>query len=400
MILQSVISEVLDSQNEFWRKKESGIEREILRSFKVRDNFVNVITGIRRCGKSTLLLQLMHMKYKSALFLSFEDPRLSGFDSNDFKKLDAELISRKAKTLFFDEIQELENWETYIRQKLDENYQVVVTGSNASLLSKELGTKLTGRHISTELFPFSYNEFLTITQKKNSLSAIEKYMQEGGFPEYLKTADPIILQQLLDDILLRDITVRYGIRDSKTLRQLAVYLISNIGKPVSATNLAKAFHIKSVTTILEYFSHLENAYILQFVPKFSYSLQTQIRNPKKVYAIDLGLFTHNSIVFTEEAGRKLENAVYLHYRRQGRKLFYYNEKKECDFIVFDQGKVKEVVQVCYKLNSDNLQRETDGIIDALNFFKMKKGIIVTLNQTDILLKDGKEIRVIPMNALT
>src|SRR5690606_13879746 len=163
------------------------------------------------------------------------------------------------------------------------------------------------------------------------------YLKDGGFPDFLKLRDPVVLRQLLDDILLRDIAVRYGIRDTASLRRLAVYLISNIGKPVSATKLKSLFGIKATSTLLEYFSYLEDAYLVQFLPKFSYSLQAQIRNPKKVYTIDLGLFTQNSITFTEEEGRRLENLVFLHYRAQGKELFYFSEKKECDFIVLEKG---------------------------------------------------------------
>lgn len=399
MITLQQIEEVIVSQNEHWRKKAVGVQRDSLSGIKVHENFAQIITGIRRCGKSTLLLQLMSKKHQTALFLNFEDPRLAGFEQDDFRRLDEAIKNTKSRYLLFDEIQMLSNWELYVRQKLDENYLVVVTGSNATLLSRELGTKLTGRHLSAELFPFSYKEYLQLKKKKDSLQTLKSYLTEGGFPEFLKTGEPAVLHQLLDDILLRDIAVRYGVRDTNSLRQLAVYLISNIGKPVSATNLSKLFNIKAVSTVLEYFSHLEDAYLLQFVPKFSYSLQTQIRNPKKVYAIDLGLFTHNSITFSEEQGRRLENCVYLHFRRQGKELFYYNEKKECDFIVLDKGKVERAVQVCYEINADNLQREIDGLMDALLFFNLKKGYIITLNQTDVYRKEGKEIKLMPINEL-
>jgi predicted AAA+ superfamily ATPase len=399
LIAQNQIAEVLIAQNIAWKAKDSGVSREILPSLKLLPNFALIITGIRRCGKSTLLLQLMKERTSDALFLNFEDPRLAGFEVDDFRRLDAVIQQQQAKVLFFDEIQMLPGWEFYVRQKLDEGFQIVVTGSNATLLSKELGTKLTGRHLSVELFPFSYAEFLALQNLTDSPKASERYLKDGGFPDFLKTSEAAILQQLLDDILLRDIAVRYGLRDVASLRQLAVYLISNIGKPVSATKLSKLFGISAVSTILEYFSHLEDAYLLQFVPKFSYSLQTQIRNPKKVYAIDLGLFTCNSIVFSEESGRRLENCVYLHYRRQGMEIFYYNEKKECDFIVMERGRIHAVVQVCFDLNADKLQREMDGLMDAMHFFNVSEGLIVTMHQTDLYNVKGKQVKVIPLNTL-
>lgn len=399
MITQNLIAEVIDSQNEVWKKKDNSIERNKLNNIKLHDGFASVITGIRRCGKSTLLRQILPNVSGNTLFLNFEDPRLSGFEIDDFRRLDNELKIRKIKNIFFDEIQMLNGWELYVRQKLDEGFKVAVTGSNATLLSKELGTKLTGRHIQHELFPFSYDEFLRFTKRKDSLNTTETYLREGGFPDYLKLREPAILHQLLDDILLRDIAVRYGIRDTVSLRRLAVYLISNIGKPVSATKLKELFNIKATSTILEYFSYLQDTYIVEFIPKFSYSVQVQIRNPKKVYAIDLGLFTHNSIVFTEEKGRRLENLVFLHYRRLGKELFYFNEKKECDFIVSEKGKTMEAIQVCHEVNEDNIKREIDGLKEALDFFGLKTGTIVTLNQSDVYKVENKEITLLPIRQL-
>ncbi len=399
MLTLEVIKEVVEAQNELWVLKQEGVLREKLKETQLQEGFVNIITGIRRCGKSTLMRQLLTLVKGKSLFLNFEDPRLSGFDISDFRRLDILIKETKVKNLFFDEIQICNGWELYARQKLDEGYQVTVTGSNAHLLSKELGTKLTGRHLSTTLYPFSYKEYLSLIKKKDSQKTIESYIKDGGFPEFLKFQNPNVLRQLLDDILLRDIAVRYAVRDVTALRQLAVYLITNIGKPVSATNLKTSFGIKATSTLLEYFSFLENAYLVQFIPKFSYSLQKQIRNPKKVYVIDLGLFEHASLAFSEEKGRRLENLVFLQYLRQGKELAYFNEKKECDFIVSEHGKVTEAVQVCHELTPDNLDREIEGLVAALEFLNLKKGKIITLNQTDEYEHNGKTIEVIPIRTL-
>jgi uncharacterized protein len=397
MILQSQIADVADAQAENFLNRNVGWKRELLPKVQVIKNFALIITGIRRCGKSTLLFQLLKEKFDNAFYLHFEDPRLAGFENDDFYRLNSEIVKRKPQVLFFDEIQILENWELFIRQKLDEGYKVVITGSNATLLSKELGTKLTGRHLSIELFPFSYSEFLGLRKLKDSEKSVAEYLRKGGFPEYLKTENGFILNQLLEDILYRDIAVRYAVRDVKSLKQLAVYLLSNIAKPVSASNLTKLFAIKSVSALLDYFAFLENAYIVQFLPMFSYSLKKQIRNPKKVYSIDLGLFTENSIVFTDENGRRIENAVYLHLRKTSKELYYFYEKKECDFVVFEKGKPKELIQVCYDLTAANLERETGGLYAAMDYFKMLKGKIVTLNQKDTFTKEGKKIEVVTLN---
>jgi predicted AAA+ superfamily ATPase len=395
MLLQDQLSGIIDSQKEILAKKDTGLERTILKRIQIIDSFATIITGIRRCGKSTLLLQLMKRQNENALYLNFEDSRLAAFENQDFSRLSWEITQRKAKFLLFDEIQLIENWELYVRQKLEEGYHIAITGSNASLLSKELGTKLTGRHLSFELFPFSYNEFTHFLNLEQSESSIENYIHVGGFPEYVKHGIGSILNSLLDDILTRDIAVRFGVRDVSALRQLAVYLISNIGKPVSAKSLVNVFNVKAASTILEHFQYLEHAYLLAFLPMFSYSLKTQIRNPKKVYTIDMGLFTENSIVFSEENGRRLENLIYIHLRTKYNELYYFKEKGECDFIAIHKGSAQEIIQVCYRLTDANKTREYNGIVEALNYFKKLNGFIITWNQKDKLQIENKTIHLVP-----
>ena len=395
MLLQSQIARVIDSQQITFLRKDQGLERELLKKLTFIDNFVLIITGLRRCGKSTLLLQLLNQKFSEAIYLNFEDPRLAGFETSDFNRLSEEISKRQIKTIFFDEIQIIENWELFIRQKLDEEYRIIITGSNSTLLSKELGTKLTGRQISFELFPFSYPEYIKFKGLEYSEETISLYLKDGGIPEYVKTGIGSILNNLLEDILTRDIAVRYGIRDISSLKQIAVYLISNIGKPISAKSLLGMFDIKANSTVLEYFSYLENAYLLQFLPMFSYSLKTQIRNPRKVYAIDMGMFTENSIVFTEESGRRLENLVFLFLRQNYKQLYYFKDKCECDFVAMHQGQVKELVQVCYNINDTNFDREYNGLSYAMDFFNQTEGIIVSFNQRDLFEKNGKRVRIIP-----
>jgi len=396
MLLQEQISGVIDSQKEILTKKDTGLERSVLEQIQFIDSFATIITGIRHCGKSTLSHQIMNRQNENTLYLSFEDSRLAAFENQDFSRLSHEIEKREAKLLLFDEIQWLENWELYIRQKLDEGFHIAITGSNASLLSQELGTKLTGRHLSFELFPFSFNEFVQFLHLDQTEPSMGKYIQVGGFPEYVKHRIGTILNSLLDDILTRDITVRYGVRDVSTLRQLAVFLISNIGKPVSAKSLVNMFSVKAASTILDYFHYLENAYLLQFLPMFSYSLKTQLRNPRKVYVIDTGLFTENSIVFTEENGRRLENLVFIHLRGKYRQIYYFKNNGECDFIAFEKGHAKEILQVCYDLNDMNIDRECSGLVEALDFFKHDEGKIITWNQRDILQIQNKKISLVPV----
>lgn len=395
LVIKSDILRVVEIQRETLRNRQAGLGRTALDGLPQLHSHALIISGVRRCGKSTLQFQMLRKKYKKAFYLNFEDPRLYEFEKTDLLRLDEIILESKSKVLFFDEIQIVDEWERYIRQKLDEGFKVVVTGSNASLLSGELGTKLTGRHISKELFPFSFLEFCEYKKKKPSETAVVNYMKIGGFPEYVKRGDDDILKYLLDDILVRDIAVRYGVRDVRSLKRLALYLVSNVGNLVTANKLKTQFDITATSTLTAYLSHLEYAYLMFFVPKFSYSIKKQIGNPRKVYSIDTGLVNVNTISFSEDKGRKFENLIFLHLRRKYADIFYFFEKGECDFVVFEKEAIHEVVQACYDLTRDNLKRELNGLYEALDFFDLKEGTIVTLNQTDRFEENGKVANVVP-----
>jgi uncharacterized protein len=395
MIRQEEIAVVIDAQRETFLMQDSGFIRDALVEIPIADSFVTIITGIRRCGKSTLLLQLLRRDYQDAIYLNFDDIRLSNFETGDFTRLHREIEKRATRVLFFDEIQIIEGWEKYINQLLREGYKVFITGSNASMLSVELGTHLTGRHLSMELFPFSYSEFIRFKELENGESAVTDYLKAGGIPEYIKSGIPAILNTLADDILLRDIAVRHSIRDIASLRQLTAYLITNVGNLVSANKLVSMFDIKSPATFLEYFSFLKDAYLLEFIHIFSPSLKVQARNPKKVYVMDMGLYTENSVSTSDNMGRRLENLIFLHLRRKYKHVFYYKDRGECDFVAMEKNAVKEAVQVCLTVNDENFDREYNGLLEAMQNLGLKEGSIITLNQSDIFEKDGMTVKMIP-----
>ena len=396
MILESVIEHVVEQQKLRLTTRDAGLKRELKPATRSLSSHALIISGVRRCGKSTLLMQMMNeLDHTNLLYLNFESPQLYEFNLLDFARLDHIIARKGAKILFFDELQWVEGWEMFVRQKLDEGLQVVITGSNASLLSKELGTRLTGRHITQELFPFSYTEFLQFLQLTAGAESLAKYMQTGGFPEFVKNGDDEQLATLFNDILIRDIVTRYGIKDIKSLHRLAQYLISNIGNRISATKLKQALSIGATSTVLNWFSHLELSYLVSFLPMFSHSTKAQLINPRKVYAIDLGLVNVVSLVLTEDAGRKLENLVFLHLRKKYTELYYFDEKGECDFVAMNNGQVMELVQVCYELTADNLQRELNGLLAAMQFFGQQKATIVTFAGADHIVKEGFTIEVVP-----
>ena len=391
MIQKDFLKEIIRQQEINLHAKEEGMIRDSLCTLPDIDNYALIVSGVRRCGKSTLLHQLLKKKHTESLYINFDDPRLYDFEISDFQKLDQLITEAGNRVLMFDEIQIIKGWERYVRQKLDENFKVFVTGSNASLLSKELGTSLTGRHITSELFPFSFKEFCRFKDIEPNEHATKEYMQLGGFPEYLKNPIEEILANLLDDILIRDIAVRYGIKDIRGLKRLTVFLLSNIGNLTSANKLREPAGINSTTTILEYLSHLEQSYLVSLVPMFDYSLKKQTINPKKIYAIDMGLVTSNVNRIKGDEGHKLENMVYNTLRLRYKDIYYHRS----DFITLEKGAITQAIQVCMELNADNQSREFDGLIDALKFYKLTEGYIITLNQEDVFQIENLKIKVIP-----
>lgn len=396
MIRKESIEFIINSQRESFVEQDAGFNRVVLSEIPIAESYATIITGIRRCGKSTLLLQLLQRDYSDAIYLNFDDIRLSGFDIADFVRLDSVIKSRKIDVLFFDEIQIIEGWERYINQLLREGYKVFITGSNASMLSIELGTHLTGRHLSMELFPFSYQEYIGFKGLENSTESVAKYLKQGGVPEYLKSEVPSILTNLIDDILVRDIAVRHGLRDVNSLRQLTTYLLTNIGNLVSANKLIGMFDIKATSTFLDYFSYLKDSYIFEFMPIFNHSLKVQARNPKKVYVMDMGLYTEGALSTSENLGRRLENLVFLHLRRRYKQLFYYKSRGECDFVAMERGGIVAAIQVCAQITDENFNREYNGLVEAMCELNISEGYIVTQNQSDQFEMDGLSVKMIPM----
>lgn len=395
MVLKLILETcVIDQRNQLMRT-DLGVVRDSLQEIKLRKEFITIITGIRRSGKSTLMHQLIHQLDQDFAYFHFEDPRIFGFSVDDFPKL--EEVLGDTSYYFFDEIQNVPQWELFVRKLHDQGKVICITGSNASLLSKELGTRLTGRNITKELFPFNYNEYCTFYSYKQDSDSAAKFMNDGGIPLFLKTHEITYLHQLLRDILYRDIIARNGIRNGKLVEELTLFLISNIAKPYSLNGLKKTFNLGSANSVSDYVSWLEDSYLFFSLPRFSWSLKSVAVNQKKIYSIDTGFAQANSLSFSSDKGRLFENMIYLSLRRKFTDLYYFREKGECDFVVKEKEKVTQVVQACFELNSDNLQREMNGLKEAMDFFGLQEGTIVTLNQKDLFINDDKHIRVISAN---
>ena len=404
-ILQAVISD-----QRALKLEPSAIEREHV-SFLENDSVV-VISGIRRCGKSTLLQAIRAKNDEKDYFLNFDDDRLIQFKVEDFQLL-LELFGErygKQTTFYFDEIQNISGWERFVRRLHDYGNKVYITGSNASMLSKELGTHLTGRYQQVELYPFSFREYLKLNQiEPHSLdhfntddkallkASFNNYFKLGGFPAFLKSKQPEYLKSLYESVLYRDVMVRNGITSEQELLELMFFVTSNTSKLMSYNSLAKVIGVKNATTVKQYLGFLQDAYMLSLVSKYDSSIKKQLHNPKKVYGIDLGLMRQLSFQHSENQGRWLENLVFLELKRQAKTVYYHHNKGECDFVIKEKNSITQAIQVCWSLYEANTkQREINGLVDAMTAYKLKEGLILTEDESDQLTIDDKIINIMPV----
>lgn len=396
MLRESVIAEVAARQKANVFRRSPGLLR-VGRLKVAPEGFVSIVTGVRRCGKSTLMEQRMRAGGES-FYLNLESAALSGLDLNDARRIDRVIESAGAKTLYFDEVQQLKGWERYVRTKLDEGYEIIVTGSNASVLGKELGTKLTGRHIDCELFPFDYGEYLAFTKSSPGEKSTREYLRRGGFPAYLASDDERLLETLFEDVLIRDVAVRHGIREIDALRRLASYLIENIASRMSATRLRQPLSISTAATILKWCDYFTDAYLFDFVPVFSPSVKVRMVNPRKIYSIDTGLQHVLSATTAPDDARAFENLVYLALRRKCRNISYFDDGTgECDFVPAVGKRAGTPVQATVALTDDSEEREFRGVRAAMRALKRKDGWIVTVADEDELIFDEGTVHIVPFH---
>ena len=393
----SSICQAIDEQA-IERAKRLGMERDALPSLPVVKKFATIVTGVRRSGKSTLLDQWTHTRSAKTLSVHFDDLRLSSFSPDDFLLLYEVAKNRQSDAIVLDEVQNVDGWERFVTGCLDCGLQVMVTGSNAKLLSREFGTKLTGRHLNVELFPFSYDEFVRFTGTSPDERSLNEYLNVGGFPAYVESRQRMVLAELFNDILYRDIVVRYSLNDAAPIKSLATFLLGHVGCRISPSRLKDSIHVASAATVLEYFNYLEETYLLQRVSRFATSPKARLSAPKKVYACDTGLVSAIEQVDEANLGHKLENLVYLKLRNREDGLSYYQhdtDDTECDFVVEHRDGTFEAVQVAYELNADNEEREVRGALHAMERFGLRESVLVTNNQEDLIRRDGKLVRVVP-----
>jgi len=414
------IKEVVASQREEIEEKfektkiiEREIDRKRLKSFLKSPN-VLAILGVRRCGKSTLSLQIF--KNEKYGYINFDDERIMDFNAKDFNKVMEAFyeLYGKIEKLILDEPHNIQGWELFVN-RLRRTKKVIVTGSNSKMLSGELATHLTGRHIDFTLYPFSFREFLTyndfelgeyLTATKMGLikNLLKEYMVQGGFPErYLLGKEMLV--NIYFDIIEKDIIKRIKIKKRVAFKEMAKYLISNFSSEITFSKLKNILNIKDQHTIKNWVDGLEQAYLIKVIERYSPKLKESIIAPKKVYCIDTGIISAISFRFSENTGRIMENMVAIELLRRrsywhpNTEIFYWKDHqgREVDFVIKEGMDVKQLVQVSYASAIDEIERrEIKALMKASDMLHCKNMLLITWDYEDEIKKNGKMIKAIPL----
>jgi predicted AAA+ superfamily ATPase len=401
---------LLEQFQAFWQR-DTGIVRTQLSEVEKAKGVPHavIVSGLRRAGKSTLLAQMAHLLGEDQFFyINFEDDRFLGFQAEDATDLHQALIELfgERKIFVIDEVQNIIGWEHFVRRFMDMGFKFYITGSNASLLSKELGTRLTGRYIPIELLPFSFKEFMrfrgevvpdlnrmTTADHARLQNSLQSYLQLGGIPDALKYPQLPLLRTLYDDVLYRDIATRYRLDAVTIIKELAFYLMSNPASLISFNKLKERFQVGSVNTIKSYIGHMENSWLLFTLNVYDYSVKRQQIAPKKIYSIDTGLANAVGFGFSPNTGKFLENLVYLALRRKTKDIHYFSSPGgyEVDFYLPQQ---QQLIQVTQNLDHPAVRdREFRALQDAMQIVKVQNALILADSNADTIEINGIPVEI-------
>lgn len=408
---------IIDQREELSSYASDGlVYRKETERISLTDNLAQVVIGVRRSGKSTLCHMALEKAGVKYGYVNFDDDRLANLKVEDLN-LVLEAVYRvygnDVKHLFFDEIQNVDGWHLFVNRLLRQRLHLIVTGSNAHLLSSELATHLTGRYNEIKLFPFSFQDYCVskgfatdVPTTKNIAAlnkALDEYLIEGGFPEPTSLPEKYsYVSSLIDAIIIKDIMPRFHIRNATGLKTLANHLINNAGQVINISNLTELFGIGTDKTIRSYVDYLAQAFIIVPLTKFSYKSSERLRN-SKAYVVDTGMLTYRTdLMSSENLGWRLENAVFLELLRRNapfyRDIFYYRptaHSKEVDFVVTERGKAIELVQVSYDIsNPKTLSRELSALKAASKKIGCQKLTLITCSSSRKEIISGVEINVV------
>ena len=346
--MKDLLKQIILEQQEILHAQNKRYVQRYIADEWLQTSEILIISGIRRCGKSVLMQQIRDRLVEKDFFFNFDDERLANFKLDDFQKLQecfVELFGEQ-HTYYFDEIQNIEGWERFVRRLYNAGNKIIITGSNARMLSRELGTHLTGRYIQVEIYPFSFQEYLvmneipvnaktlyTTTGRATMVKSFVKYMECGGFPKFLQDGSVSYLTSLYESIIYRDILTRNGLTNEKEMLEMMFYLASNATKRVTYSSLGKVVGIQHPDTIKNYLEYIQQTYLISQLFRYAPSVKKQMMSPKKIYFVDNAIIKRIGFNATENNGVFLENLVFIELKRRGWDVYYYADKKECDFIV-------------------------------------------------------------------
>lgn len=405
----------------FWQEvaEEKDLRhRRLVEKIDTKTKEVVDIVGPRRSGKSTLMKILVQkLKPKGGfLYINFEDPYFIDHNApqilEELVETYREYYQKELTYLFFDEVQNINSWEKAVRKLRDGGqYKIFISGSSATLLSGELASLLSGRHLSYQLLPLSFAEYIDfqgipiqgkkdiVLKEKTLLKQFGEYLDWGGFPAVVLSRKQELLKQYYVDMIQKDIVKRYQIREKAVLDKMGVYLLTNSAKTISVSAIKNLYGISHelASTYLEYF---KDAFLVFEVSQFSYSVKTQQKALKKIYAVDTGLANTISFRFSEDKGRILETSVFLALKQLGKEMYYYKTKsgKEIDFLIKENNYKIQLIQVAWDIEDEKTkQREIGRLVEAMKEQRTGQGLLLTYNTNKNITVNGGQIQVRPVN---
>ena len=380
----------------------------------LNSHLIKLITGPRRVGKSTQALLML--RNKNFAYLNFDSQQLlDAWDANLVMRL-LEDVYPGYEYLLLDEVQNLDAWDLWVSELFRMGKNLVITCSNAKMLSSEMATVLTGKYLQVEMLPFSLEEFfdwnqlniheLKPEQETDASVLTDDYMRNGGYPEVVASRQLTrsYLDTLFDSIVWKDVAKRHNVRNITDLNDLAMYLVSNFCNPVSANELTDELGFASVTTTKKFMDYLHEPYLFYYLPRYNNKLKLMKKAPRKVYVVDNGFVAAKAFSLSDNLGRLLENQVFIELIRRGfdtdKTMFYYHSRndKEVDFVLRKGVHIERLVQVCYDMSSPKTEkREVDAIIESAEELRCNNLTIITNNDERTIEKNGYKIDVVPIS---
>ena len=424
-MLTNMLEDAIRKWNPWWAdvknlNKLTGVDRDITHKINNTLDLTHIkdVIGVRRSGKTTILYQIVQelisdgLEPDNIVFLNFDDPDVNAASFEDLVKT-VEKLNPGISHVFLDEIQQKKEWERWIRTLYDTKKfnQIFISGSASSLLSRDVGRVLSGRHITFTVFPFSFKEYLffkgwndfskqNIEYHRNKiLHHLKKFLENGGFPETIDKDEyqkNLVLTNVYNDVLARDITARFS-TSFEIVKKIGYHLLSNVGNEFSFRSIARSTDV-SIETAEKYLNFLEESFILFTIHVFSYKTKVQFKQNKKVYCVDTGLRNTVSFKFSKDLGHLAENMVFVELKRSGKEVYYWKDGNvEVDFVVKKGNQPIELYQVCWDVSSEKTKkREIGALIKALDFFKLKKAMILTEDHEEKKEIEGKQIFFVPL----